>query len=353
MKKHFLPAVLSLLLYCSTATAQYKVSAQSNDAFSHALVRLLNEAPLKFAGCKGNFLQYSSMAESEHALDIVFPGSIAAIIRYRDLDANAYVEFGPYSNSAEMKKAIRLLKKQIAKALGNQLYENDNNDTALFFMMSLRDKEGYYQSNFELLTGSTGRDSYLLPGPEAANKRHHFILLKAEGRMPSYYNFITAADTVPADQPLQATLNTLLKAAATDFRYLKATDTFLSKRKRRDTVLINGHTVFINRNRSQYTTSISIPAAGDSAAFAGQWQHYRQVMKAVAGERYVYHETRYDLPTMDPFIVFFNKHYDNIAPTLYLQQENYTGQERQIVLKVESRVGHPQKRSANWSEWEE
>lgn len=344
--------ITACVLYNGTIKAQvYTIKTDKYDQFSIAFVELLNCAVKKFSDCKGAFLQYTMMQQTESALTIAFPNSIAGIVRSRDWENDAYVEFGPYADRQELVVAIQSLKQKIQHALGNNLYKDGRADNLLNFSMNIADEKGFFQSNFELLTGTTTEKSYLLTPSthikETGQREHHFILLKVQSGKPDYYYYVPHKMDVP-DTGLQQVLRRMIAAADSDFDSLSKEKGL--RKKISEKVEIDGQAVIIERMGGNRSANIYIEAAADSIEFEKQWQYYQKVMQAAAGERYVFTETKNF--SYGPYVVYFNKLYDNTLPDMYLQVSNWKTKEQLIVLKVQSRFVHPVKRSANFTEWE-
>src|SRR5437868_13037075 len=115
--------MIAYLLCGSLFAQQYQVSTTQNDAFSMALVKLMNAAPNAFADLKGDAIRSTSLMGDDYKLNIDFPGSRAGIVRYRDWDKNAYVEFGGYETKAAMLKGVKDIVNRIKFTLGDQFFQ--------------------------------------------------------------------------------------------------------------------------------------------------------------------------------------------------------------------------------------
>lgn len=343
MKKLFISIILFLFVAPHLRAQRYQVTTQRTDPFSVALVQLLNCGINRFDSCKGEYFQTTMMSQTEHHLTIKFPNSIAGIVRSADWDKNAYVEFGPYKDRYEMAKALKELKQKIKNALGTQLFDDARADSLLYYNMSIADAKGRFESSFELFTGTTREKSYLLtPTINTVDKtkpEHNFILLKVEGRIPAYYQYIPN-DLKPADDSLHLTLKQLILWSLTDFKNLPPGDTAF-KRKRQRVLRMNGLDVIYKPWGGNRSASINIPVSTDSATRQKQWEYYQLIMQAAAGSDYIYHAATLDTWQ---YIAYFNKNYDQKQPRLYLQLTN-----PYIEFEVQSTTSHPVKRSHSYS----
>jgi len=342
--------ILALLVFILPATAQeYKVTTAQTDPFSTALVDLLNCAAGRFRDCKGDSIRSTSLMGDDHKLAIELPGSSMAIVRSRDWDRNVYVEFRGFTGKKERDKGIRDLVGKIKNALGEQLYDPNANKSPAdiyFYGLSVKDKNGYFSMNMELFGGSSSAPVYLL-GPEKEEDqlpKKDFVLLKIYGGIPDYQYYIRTIP--PPDEKLNLTLRQMVRAAITDFDSLRATrkDSVFQKRKRTDTLHLNGFDVSMNYSRANYSACLSFPIEVDSASFHEQWQYYQQVLQAALGSEYVYH--LYSLQET-PYVVYYRKEYVENKPRVYLELEKQYNGSLLITIRIESSFSHPTKRSVD------
>jgi hypothetical protein len=347
--KSVLIAVLATFILQPLRAQHYNITTDKNDPFSLALVKILNDASTRFADCKGDSIRSTWLMGDDHKLSFDFPGSSIAIIRSRDWDRSAYIEFRGFSSVNEVSKGIRSLIAKIKNALGSQLVPPIiHGDTATILQiagLSIKDQHGYFTPHFELFPGASSADPYLL-GPEKEEDglpKKYFILLKVQGGVPSYQYYVPA-NIVSPDFKLTQTLQQLMKAAAADFDSLpgKRLAHVAMKKKKTDTLLLNGYTVLINQRGSNYTTSILFPAPVDSVAFNEQWDWCNRAVQSATGSRYVYHHSYLG---ENHFTSYYAIKYNEKDPRIYI--EHLKGNDypsSPISIKVISTRNHQVKR---------
>jgi len=203
----------------------YSVTTNESDSFSKAFIQLLRCAADRFENCKGKFLQYTALQENEFELTIPFPESAASIVRFSESDKNVYVEFREFENKESLVKGMYSLIDKIGKALNGGIIEPaivgiDDKGGMQIAAVSIRDGNGYYQSNIELLTGSSS-NTYLLPASRVKGdtSEKYFILLKIYGGIPAYYHNISG-DVKSPDKSIEYLLKKLILSAKNDFNSL-------------------------------------------------------------------------------------------------------------------------------------
>jgi len=348
-------SILILLLVLTFPSAQlqaqvYKVTTGQQDPFSLAFVKLLNCAAGRFKDCTGDSIRSTSLMGDDHKLSFSFPGSAMAIVRSRDGDRNAYIEFRGFTGKEGREQAIRELVVKIKKALGPQLYDENKNDKEIYFYgLSIKDTNGYFSMNIELFWGRSSAPIYLL-GPEwedESQPKKDFVLLKIYGGIPTYqYDIHTVP---PPDALLDITLQKLLVDATTDFDKikLKEKDSLLKKTKRkRDTVQLNGFNVLLNYRGGNYSANMQFDAAPDTAAFNLQWLHYQKAVQAAVGSGYVYYlyNNGYPHNYRDQGVLYYSRDQSN-KPRIYLSLEKGADNRRFIQIKIQSTITHATKRS--------
>lgn len=324
---------------------EYKVRTDQADSFSVALVRLLNCAAERFRDCTGDSIRTTWLLGTDSRSTVQVPGSVMTIVRGRDWDANVYAEFRGYSDKKTRDQGIRDLVKKIKKALGDQLYdpyENEEQKDIYFYGLSIKDKNGYFSMNMELFGGASSAPIYLL-GPENEDDLQipkNFVLLKIYPGIPNYQYYIRPV--AAPDLKLDATLRQLLSVAEKDFESIrdKNADTLIKKRRRTDTIHLNGFNIRMNYRGSNYSANYFIPASGDSVEFRKQWLYYQQALQAALGSRYVYHKYEMD---GRPQLVYYE--YGSNKPRVYLQLNNEYDRSASIHIRVESAFTHPTRRN--------
>ena len=283
----------------------------------------------------------------DYELSFSFPGSIKAIVRLKDWDKNAYVEFSGFKNKVEQYQGLKDLKQKIKKALGDQLYawQNPNADETGYWAFSIRNEEGFFSMNMELLAGTTGEPIYLL-GPEREEenlKKNHVILLKIYGGIPRYHHFIS--DVESPDRALGQVIKTVVDAARKDFVSLQTADTtgMIRRLPRYDSIRLNNIEILMHYRGSHYSASIYFIQQKDSLKNIGHWNYYQLVLKATLGPEFVFYE--YEIQG-EHHIVYYKRAYDPDAPRIYLEQEEQNGK-WVIKIKIMSNQVHPTKRALN------
>lgn len=314
--------LISLLGFIRIPAQEYKVSTAQADSFSKNFIQLLQCATEKFEPCKGRFLRYTNLQENEYELAIPFPGSAAGIVRFRDWDKNAYVEFRGFSDKKSLIGGMQVLIDKIKKALNDQVIISDiagkEDDAGMQIAnVSIKDIEGYFQPNIELLTGSSSH-TYLLSSVDENDKasKEYLILLKIYGGTPSYYHNVPAGIISP-DKEMDDLLKFLLVAAAKDFDSLSAPDQPLEK-KHRDTIIINGEKILINTGGQNATCQLEFPASNDSLELRKQIKHYRLLIESAVGSSYSYQVSKTGERSE---IIYFPKQYNINKPSVELSLE--------------------------------
>jgi len=346
------PGIMLLLCCCGfrIAAQEYHPVARNKDAFSQALVNTLHCAADYFKNCKGDSLQYTVLQELEHRLIFNFPGSAAAIVRERNYDRNAYIEFRGYPDTQSLKKGVKGLVSKIRKALGDQLYE-DASINKLFsiyytsFSLSVRDANGFFSPNMEIMVSSSS-SVYLLPGKQDNGPKEFFILLKIYGRIPNY-NYFIPPDTKSPDPVMSKVIHQVWKDAPNDFTNLfrvTADSSFLkNRRKRTDTAVIDGITLIRNRRGSNYSVSIGIP--GKNSPADSSLPGALSIVKSALGPSYVYTSSSYLGRNMYSFYV---PNSNGKKPSVYLERDK-PDKEGHTYVRILSTIWHPVKRSANFN----
>lgn len=328
---------------CSNVLAaqQYRVHTSQTDSFSVAFVRLMNCAVSRFGDCKGDSIRTNWMG-TDHQISFSFPGSAAAIVRSREWDINAYVEFRGFTGRKDRDKGINELVAKIKKALGDQLYdpyEHQDRGKKYFYGLSIKDSTGYYSMNMELFASSSSAPVYLL-GPEReveGPRKTDFILLKIYPGIPRYNYYIK---NIASPEPgLQVALTTLLRAADTDFDSLRNQQQprLNGKRQKMDTVTINGYSVELNYHGANYSAVLRFTGNSDSVVYNQQLFFCEQALQAALGQEYVYQ--RFDMQHYPAVVYFAQK-----KPRVYLQIEKDGNNRLQVVVRIGSIITHPTKR---------
>lgn len=336
--------VMFTFLSISTTAQEYHVSTTRTDSFSLALVHLLQCATSHFRECTGDSIRTTWLMGTDHQLAFPFPGSIAAIIRKRDWDVNAYIEFRGYKNVQEREKGIRDIVSKIKLALGEQLHDRNtaNNGTILYFYgLALKDRNGYFNMNMELFGSSSAAPIYLL-GPEKepeSDSKRHFVLLKIYPGVPRYQHYIRSIP--PPDPKLHHTIQQIVKWAAGDFDSLRnrKRDSLINPNKNRETIQLNGEDVHMHY-RGNYSATLSFPQkTADKITFAERWTYYQRILQAALGSDYVY--AIYGL-NGKPYVVYYPMVNGGKRPGIYLEkdQDSMSGT---ISIKISSTVSHPTK----------
>lgn len=330
------------------AAQTYKVKPVQNDPFSIALVQLLNEAPTSFENCKGALLRRTSLMGDDYALTIPFPGSTGAVVRYRDWSKNVYVEFRDPANKKTVTQLVKELQLKVEQALGEQLSDMHHrmSDTSDYFGLYIKDKDGIFAMNMEIMGSSSAEPVYLL-GPEREEDREpkqNFVLLKVYGGTPYYSQYITRV--AAPDAALDKAIRQMVAAAAADFDSMPARhiDSIAERRKGLDTFHIGTYTVYMNYRGGNYSARFVFPLADDKEAFTTQWEYYHQVLQAALGSEYVY--TKYWLQE-DPYILYYAHRSNSVLPRIYLEYEKEAGPGGRIVINVQSGYSHPTKRGVD------
>ncbi len=118
MKRYGIIFLLSLFSGTAVFAQEYKVKAVSDDPFSTALVKLINSAVSRFEDCTGEYIRSTWLLGDDHRLSFSFPGSVASIIRIRNNDKYAYIEFRGFESAEAMEKGKAELFQMIRRALG-------------------------------------------------------------------------------------------------------------------------------------------------------------------------------------------------------------------------------------------
>jgi hypothetical protein len=337
-----------------TKSQEYKVRTDKIDEFSASLVKLLNCAVTDFNSCKGEHLQYTMMQENEYRLTIDFPGATAAIVRERDSwDKNAYIEFRGYADLRALQNGMKDLVKKIQFALGDQLNPDHSlhsgPDSSWFLSgMGLRDQNGFFSSNLELMSGSSASSSYLLEKTGNQNNdsadTKYFILLKVQRGIPAYYYYIKY-QIAPPDKILDSVIRELVNAAQNDFgKYNKRSDSIVTRRYS-DTILLNGHTVYFRFGGQHYHGTLMFPGSPGKNKFQEEWTYYGRVVQAALGSDYAYRISSYD---GKPSIVYFRKDYKPDQPRIYLEAGEDNTLSPVIFIRIESSMTHPVKRNLSY-----
>jgi hypothetical protein len=321
--KMVLSCILAISMLQTVYAQQYNITTNKADPFSIALIKLLNAASNRFADYKSDLIR-STWLGDDHKLAFEFPGSSMAVIRSRDWDKNAYVEFRGFGSIKDISNGMQTLIAKISNALGDQLMtpvvHGDPTTLVQIAGLSIKDKNGYFTSHFELFPGSSSAVPYLT-GPEKEEDndqpKKYFILLKIQGGIPSYQYYIPS-NIVSPDQQLTQTLQYLLKAATNDFDSLpeKRNHAIAIKKKKTDTLQLNGYTVLLNRRGQNHIASILFPAPADSVAFNERWNWCHLIVQSAVGSGYVYHRSE---STDSRYIVYYAKLYDQKNPQMQLE----------------------------------
>ena len=335
-----------LLLLCllsgSGAAQEYKVSTTQQDVFSIALVKLLNCAADGFKNCKGKLIRSTSLMGDDHQLNIVFPGSAAAVVRIRDWEKNAYIEFRGYTDKQSRIKGVYDIVAKIKKALGDQLqdrYEGLKKDDVGFYGLSIKDRNGFFSMNMEVFSGASSAPIYLL-GPEREDETKpasDFVLLKIYGGVPSYQHYIHAI--APPDRKLDTVLRLLIRSAEKDFASppFEATSATAFKRKKEDTVRVNGIAVYMVYRGANHSAILTFPVNPNSIPYDKQWNNLQRSLEAALGSDYVYQKSR---PGDLLDFVFFSKDYIEKKPRVYLMDLPVDSAAPTISIRIESSYTH-------------
>ena len=338
--KTFFGVSIMLLVFIQASAQEYSIRTNETDSFSKAFVQLLQCAADKFENCRGKFLQYTMLQENEFELAIPFPGSSAGIIRYRENDKNAYVEFRGFDNKESLIKGMYFLIDKIKKALNGEIIEPtiygiDEKPGLQITGISIKDNNGFYQSNIELFTGSSA-GIYLLPAvnnEKDNGSNQYFILLKIYSGVPAYYHNISA-DVKSPDKKMSGALKELVIAAATDFESLQSQQNKKIRRSR-DTFLLDGFKVYKNTAGQNATSSLKFPITIDSIEMKRQIAWCQQVIESAVGDEYVYY-----LSNMNQSLIFyFSKKYEISRPAVELTIEPGSNSKEQF-LQIIIRSNH-------------
>jgi hypothetical protein len=333
--KRFNVVLLILFIQVSTHAQEYNVHAKQKDAFSQSLVQLLNAATTNFSAFKGDSIRNTSLMGYDYKLNLPIEGSHTAVVRIRDWDINAYVEFRGYNDLKAVNKGFRDLVDKIREALGDQLQKPRfyGNMTSL----AIQDAKGFFSANVEVFAGSSSAVPYLLgpeKEPENGTPKQYFILLKVHSGIP-HYQYYVDGNIAPPDQALHKTLQQLIKEAAADFKALPpvAHADPAIKKKRTDTISMNGYTVYINKRGQHYSASLVLDPAKLSLT------NCHQAIQAALGSRYVFQESE----LMERKYTFYYVPNDNnLPPAVFL--EHPRGGDDHVIIRIESRHGHQTKR---------
>lgn len=357
MKKATL--ILPTLIFAASLAAQdYRITTDQKDDFSKALVQLLNCAATRFKDCTGDSLRSTWLMGDDYRLTIPFPGSTIGIVRQRDWNKNAYVEFRGYKDVAGLNKGLKTLIDKIKKALGKQLVPpvitGNQKTITQFSMMAIQDENGHFTANIELLPGSSGAEPYLL-GPEreeeTATRKQRFILLKVHGGIPSYQYYIKDG-IAPPDRALHTLLQRLMKEAVTDFDSLPIMQSAARRGKKVDTLQVNGYTVYLDKRGSHRSANIVFDVNADSASVDSMMRWCRQAIDAAVGSSYVYHPYNYDKTKS---IIYYQSYYSPLyrltSPRIDLiySPEQYR-KPVPVIIKIQGIPTHPVKRSRSLNE---
>jgi len=327
---------------------QYLVRTNEKDSFSLAFVKLMNSGVNHFEDCKGELIRRSWQGD-DYKLTVPLPGGYLGIVRHY-LGNDVKIEYRGFADSSERNGALRKLVKQIKKALGDQLdgdYDLILSGDNSFYGMNIKDQYGYFSSTIEIFSGSSSASSYLLSDyrdEDLLLPQQHFFILKIDGGLPFY--FYNVPEVCPPDLVLDSTIRFIMEAAKNDFRSFKEKrfDSDLMRRRGTDTILKNGHEIFVSYNRSEYTASLFFPAPTDSLAFKNRWEYYRQVVSAVTGTGYAYFFFNDD---KDPHIKYFSYNRNSIELEFRkMKRGNF------IRIKVVGSEYHPQKRGLDREDFE-
>jgi hypothetical protein len=339
--KRFLLIASIIFINAPAYTQEYKIYTKQTDPFSRSFVQLLNAASTRFKELKGDSIRSTWLMGDDYKLNLPIEGSHTAVVRIRDWDTNVYVEFRGYKDLDAVSKGIRELVDKMQKALGDQMEKPRfyGNMTSL----NIKDQKGFFSSNIEVFAGSSAAEPYLL-GPEKepndGTPKKYFILLKVYAGIPHYQYYIPN-NIAPPDKALHQTLKQLVKEAATDFEALPpvAHADPSAKKKKTDTILINGYTVYVSKRGQNYSTSLAI----DQNKFSLADCH--QALQAALGNRYVFQES--DLMERK-YTFYYVPHDNNMPPAVFLEHPRDNSDK--IIIRIQSRHGHETKRSADIDE---
>lgn len=322
-----------------THSQDYKPSTKQTDPFSQSFVRLLNAAANGFKDLKGDSLRSTWLMGDDYKLNLDIPGSSIGIVRIRDWDKNVYVEFRGYADMETVSKGFRDLVAKMQQALGDQV------ETPRFFgnmtSLSIKDPKGFFAPNIEVFAGSSSAEPYLLgpeKEPEDGQPKKYFILLKVHSGIPYYQSYIP--DNVPApDAALHKTIQQMVKEALTDFGEVPLPSAAATKKRKTDTVSMNGYTVYVNKRGQHY--SATIPVSQNKLSLAT----CHQALQAALGSRYVFHESE----LMErKYNIYFIPNNNELPPVVFLEYPKE--KDDSILIRIESRHGHQTKRSADLDE---
>lgn len=336
--KRFLLIVSIFFINASAYSQEYKIYTKQTDPFSRSLVQLLNAAPTGFKELKGDSIRSTWLMGNDYKLNLSIEGSHIGVVRIRDWNTNAYIEFRGYADLKAVSKGIRELVNKMQQALGDQLQKPRfyGNMTSL----GIKDQKGFFSSNIEVFASSSSAEPYLLgpeKEPEDGKPKKYFILVKVHAGIPHYQYYIPA-NIAPPDKALHKTLQQLVREAATDFKALPpvAHPDPSIKKKKTDTIKMNGYTVYVSKRGQNYSTSLAIEQSKLSLAGC------HQALQAALGSRYVFHES--DL--MERKYTFYYVPNDNsMPPAVFLEHPRDNSDH--IIIRIQSRHGHETKRSAD------
>jgi hypothetical protein len=217
---------------------------------------------------------------------------------------------------------------------------NKDDNRIVFYGLGIKDANGYFSMNMELFASSTSKPVYLL-GPDSEDekaKKSHFVLLKVYPRIPDYQYYIRKVNT--PDETLNSVLSRLVQYAKTDFDSLRVRkyDSTMSKRKGRDTFMLQAHKVYMQYH-SNYTATLQFNASDDPSEFKKQWEYYQRIVQSFLGENYVYHYS--DLGN-DKWVFYYAQHGGDRQPRFHLRTTNEKGR-KLISIVISSTASHPVK----------
>jgi hypothetical protein len=327
----------------------YNPYTDQADQFSKSFVEILNCAKVKFKHCQGDSMRTTWLMGTDYKLTIKVPGSNAGIVRERDWDKNAYLEFGPFNDTVQLRNGMIELVGKMKLALGanaNIPHELISGPNSSYFITSLglKDANGYFQSNIELMSGAAARDNYFPEPekePEVVSGKKYFIILKVYSGIPEYQYYIRELVQAP-DSDLDVVLKYFIEMAKTDFRELEKKDSNVRKQKT-DTILMNGIKVLFNPHGQNASATISIETNNEN--FISQWKSAQQSLQAALGEKYVYH--LYEMYGQ-PFVSYYALEYDPVKPRIYLEGVQKNNSERIIEIKISSAYTRQVKRNLSY-----
>lgn len=334
--KRFPLIALIFFINASAHTQEYKIYTKQTDPFSRSFVQLLNAASTGFKELKGDSIRSTWLMGDDYKLDLSIEGSHTGVVRVRDWDTNAYIEFRGYADLKAVSKGIRDLVHKMQQALGDQVEKPRfyGNMTSL----AIKDQKGFFSSNIEVFAGSSSAEPYLLgpeKEPEDGLPKKYFILVKVHAGIPHYQYYIRG-NMAPPDRALHQTLQQLIKEAAMDFKALPPPVAHVDpaiKKKKTDTINMNGYTVYVNKRGQNYSTSLVIDP--NKLSIAG----CHQALQAALGNRYVFYES--DLMERK-YTFYYVPNDNNMPPAVFLEHPRDNNDP--IIIRIQSRHGHETKR---------